>query len=306
MKLFSKTPTFQFMKHRFLFVGISGLLVAASLFSLATKGLNFGTDFLGGIKLQYQFPNAIGEEEVRALLETMHVEGASVVQFGNATENRLSIKVAHPKEEITSYGSTITPKLKEKFGEKVLLEMEESIGATVGAELQRKGILAVLFSFFCMLIYIGFRFDFLFAPGAILALFHDVILVVGLFSFLQIEFNLTILAACLTIVGFSINDTIVIFDRVREHIKRITPETLESVVNLSINETLSRTFNTSFTVFLVVLVLYFFGGATLENFSLAMLVGVIAGTYSTVFIACAAYVGMHRLSPKLEKLWGKK
>lgn len=306
MKFIDKTPRIPFMKHRFLFLVVSLLLMGGSLFSVATRGLNFGTDFLGGVKLQYRFPTGAAEGEVHALLEKMGMPGVSVIRFGDASENRLAIKISHPKEAIESYGKTITPELQKAFGAETLLEMEETVGAKVGEELKRKGILAVLFSLFCMLVYVGFRFDFHFAPGAMAALFHDVIVVLGVFSFFGIEFDLTILAACLTIVGYSLNDTIIIFDRVREHAKLVTPATVEEVVNTSVNETLSRTMITSLTTLAVVVILFCFGGATLRDFSLAMILGIVFGTYSTIFISCTAYIGMVQISPKLEKRFGKQ
>lgn len=306
MKFLNKTPSIPFMKHRFLYLAVSILLMGGSLFLVATRGLNFGTDFMGGVQLQYRFPTGVSEGELRALLKKMEMPGVSVVRFGDISENRLAIKISHPKEAIESYGKTITPELQKTFGAETLLEMEETVGAKVGDELKQKGILAVLFSLFCMLIYVGFRFDFYFAPGALAALFHDVILVLGIFSFFGIEFDLTILAACLTIVGYSINDTIIIFDRVREHGKLITPTTVEEVVNTSINETLSRTMITSLTTLAVVVVLFFFGGATIRDFSLAMIIGIVFGTYSTIFISCTAYIVMVRISPKLEKRFGKQ
>lgn len=305
MKIFKETPKIPFIPYRRLLVAISCILVAASLLSLATKGLNYGTDFLGGVKLHYQFPKAISENELRALLEPLNLGNISVIRYGAVSENRRVIKISKT-QKIEQFSEQITPVLTKTFGEEgLVLEREETVGPKVGQELRRKGVLAVLFSLFCMLIYIGFRFDFLFAPGAILALFHDVIVVLGAFSFFQLEFDLTILAAVLTIVGFSINDTIVIFDRIREHARLITPATIEEIVNQSLNETLSRTLLTSLTVFFTIVILYFFGGATLKDFSFAMLVGVISGTYSTLSIACAFYLVMYRLAPKFKFLAGR-
>jgi len=306
MKLFSKTPNFPFVRSRYLLLGFSGFLIATSLFLFLTRGLNYGTDFLGGVKLQYLFPKEVSEGEVRSLLAGLDLGDVSVVRYGDPKEKRLVIKISKSSDEFSLAANVITPKLSETFGEELILEMEETVGPKVGQELRRKGMLAVFFSLFCMLIYIGFRFDFHFAPGALLALFHDVTIAVGIFSFLQIEFNLTTLAAFLTIVGYSINDSIVVFDRIREHARLITPGSLEEVVNRSINETLSRTIMTSMTTFFVVSVLYFFGGATIQGFAFAMMIGIIIGTFSTFSIACPTYIGLYRLGPKLTFLTGKK
>lgn len=306
MRIFKETPKIPFVKWQRFFVVSSLLLVTFSLYLLATRGLNYGTDFLGGVKLQYQFPKEVSEGEIRDRLNQMNLGSVSVIRYGDPGEHRMIIKVSKSEKELESLATLITPELTKTYGtEGLLLESEETVGANVGAELRHKGILAVLFSLLCMLIYIGFRFDFYFAPGALIALFHDVIVVLGVFSLLRLEFNLTILAACLTIVGYSINDTIIIFDRVREHARLITPATLEEVVNTSINETLSRTIITSLTTFLSVVVLYFFGGGTIENFAFALIIGIIAGTYSTFGIACSCYIAIYRWAPKFKFLAGK-
>lgn len=306
MRLFKHTPNFPFVRNRRIFLLMSGLIVGISLFLLFTRGLNFGTDFMGGVKLIYQFPKEVSEGEVRKLMESLSLGSVSVVRHGKPEERRLAIKVSKPPLETESLSTLITPALTKIYGETGLtLEQEVTVGPKVGQELRRKGILAVFFSLFCMLAYIGFRFDFFFAPGAIVALFHDVIVTLGLFALFQFEFDLTILAACLTIVGYSINDTIIVFDRIREHARLITPSTIDEVVNNSINETLSRTIITSLSVFFVVLILYFFGGATIKDFAFAMMIGVITGTYSTFSIACPVYLGMYRAAPRLEKLFQK-
>ena len=307
MKLFKQTPNFPFVRRRFLFLGISGALVVTCLFIFFTRGLNFGTDFLGGVKLQYHFANEVSEADIRKTLADLNLGEISIVRLGDPKEKRLAIKVAKTSDDISSLSKTITPKLTEAFGEaNVTLEMEVTVGPKVGSELQRKGTLAVLFSLLCMLIYIGFRLDFYFAPGAIVALFHDVSIPLGIFALLQIEFDLTTLAAFLTIVGYSINDSIIVFDRIREHARLITDNTLEEVVERSINETLSRTILTSLTVFFVVVVLYFFGGATIKGFAFAMMLGVILGTVSTFSVVCPIYIWLYRFIPKMQARFEKK
>lgn len=298
MKLFPQRPNIPFVGLRKIFFGVSAALVAVSLFLFFTRGLNYGTDFLGGVKLQYLFPQEVSESELRTVLSGLNLENLDVIRYGDAKEKRLIIKVAKPSEEAASVASLITPKIVEKYGAGVTLEMEEMVGPKVGAELRRKAIMAILASLFCILIYTGFRLDFQFAPAAIVALFHDVTIPLGIFSLLQIEFDLTILAALLTIVGYSINDSIVVFDRIREHARLITPSTLEEVVNRSLNETFSRTILTSLTVFMVVVVLYIFGGATIKGFAFALILGTILGTFSTFSIVCPLYIFLYRLVPK--------
>jgi len=307
MRIFKKTPKLPFVRYRGVFLICSGLLVATSLFLFFTRGLNFGTDFKGGVKLQYLFPKEVSEGEIRDILSGLQVADASVVRYGAPKDHRLIIKVAKPSASEENLSKIITPELNKTFGDPgVVLEQEETVGPKVGQELRRKGMLAVLVSLFCMLVYIGFRFDFFFAPGAIVALFHDVIVTLGVFALFQFEFNLTILAAVLTIVGYSINDTIIVFDRIREHTRLITPNTVDEVVNTSINETLSRTTITSATVFFVTAFLYFFGGETIKYFALAFMIGIITGTYSTFSIACPIYLWCYRNVPKVEAYFGKK
>lgn len=298
MKLFKQVPNFPFVKNRFVFLALSGLIVLVSILLLVTKGLNYGTDFTGGVKLQYKFGKTVTEDEIRNILSGLGLKEASVIRYGESVENRFVIRLAKPTQENMTISSTLTPALTKALGEGgITLEQEEVVGPKVGEELRKKGMLAVLVSLACMLIYIGFRFDFHFAPGAIIALFHDVLLALGAFALLQLEFNLTVLAAILTIVGYSINDTIIVFDRIREHAKLIDQNTLEEVVNRSINETLSRTVITSLTVFFVVLTLYIFGGATIKDFAFAFMIGVITGTYSTFSIACPIYVSLYKMMP---------
>lgn len=307
MRIFKQTPNFPFVRNRYLFLILSGLIVGTSLSLLFTRGLNYGTDFLGGVKLQYQFPKEVTENEIRSLLSGLSLGDISVVRYGSPQERRWVFKVLKPAQETLALSQIITPELIKTYGEQgLILEQEETVGPKVGQELRRKGMLAVLFSLFCMLVYIGFRFDFQFAPGAIIALFHDVIVALGFFALLQLEFNLTILAACLTIVGYSINDTIIVFDRIREHTRLIAPDTVEEIINNSINETLSRTLITSLSTLFVCIVLYFLGGATIKDFAFALLIGVVTGTYSTFSIACPIYLGMYRFAPKVQALVSSK
>lgn len=295
-----------FIKYRFIFILISVAFVAGSIALFFTKGFNYGIDFEGGAKLEYQFQQSVNESEVRQALDPLALGDVSVVRFGEESDNRMSIKVEMP-EEHASIAPRITAALEERFGEgTVQLEQEETVGPRVGKELRRKAWLTILFSWALMLVYIGYRFDFLFAPGAVIALIHDVIITLGFFALLGKEINLAILAALLTLIGYSINDTIVVFDRIRENKSRINPSTIKDVVNESLNSTLARTIITSVTVLFVVVVLFLKGGGTLHDFAFALIVGVIVGTYSSIFIAAPVYIGMYDEWPKVRRLWSKR
>lgn len=294
-----------FIKFQFLFLGISAVMVVASLVVIFSKGFNYGIDFKGGAKLEYHFTADVTEGEVRDALTEGGFADANVVRFGERADHRMSIKVGLAFEH-ASVSKDITAALEKKFGEgSVTLEQEETVGPKVGQEMRKKAFYTILFSWLLMLIYIGYRFDFLYAPGAIVALMHDVIITLGFFALLGKEVDLIIIAAILTLIGYSINDTIVVFDRIRENGGSITHDTINDVVNDSINSTLSRTMITSLTVFLVVVALFFKGGGTLHNFSFALIVGVIVGTYSSVFVASPIYIALYKVWPKLHARWAK-
>lgn len=301
-----KTFNIPFIKLQFWFISLSIILVVGSIVVIATKGFNYGIDFKGGAKLEYKFNKAVTETEVRDALASLDLGDISIVRFGDASDNRLSIKVELPDEH-AKIGDKISGALEQKFGKgDITLEQEQTVGPRVGEELRTKAMLTILFSWVLMLIYIGYRFDFLFAPGAVVALVHDVLITLGAFALLGKEINLTILAALLTIVGYSVNDTIVIFDRIRENGARINTHTIRDVVNESINSTLSRTIITSLTVFFVVIVLFLKGGGAIHDFAFAMIIGVIAGSYSTIFLASPMYIWLYDNWPKIRKLWAKK
>lgn len=288
---------FPFMKYKWYFITVSLLFVSFSFWSMATKGFNWGVDFLGGIKLVYQFGAPVGEGKIRDQLGEMNLGDAQVVRFGEANQNQYLIKVKF--QEGRSLTNEITSKL-QAVDPTLTLISEENVGPKVGAELRKKGVMAVILTWVLILIYIGLRFDFLFAPGGIVALIHDVVIPMGFFSYLGIEFNLPILAALLTIIGYSINDTIVIYDRVRENLRKLPSSLpLEEVIDRSVTETMSRTIVTSLTVFFVMFVLFFMGGAVLHDFAFCMLLGVLFGTYSTIFIANPVYLGLQKLFPHL-------
>lgn len=280
-----KNINIPFIKYRYFFIAISVALFVGSIVVIFAKGFNYGIDFEGGAKIAYQFKNPVTEGEVRKALEGTPYASASVVRFGEKKEKRMSIKVSLP-EEHAKIGEGITAALEAKFGKgEVMAEAEETVGPKVGQEMRKKALLTIIFSWAMMLIYIGYRFDFLFGPGALLALVHDTVITLGIFALMGKEVNLTILAAILTIIGFSINDTIVVFDRIRENLAKIRERELRTVVNKSINETLGRTIITSVTTALSILPILFITRGTIQNFALALMIGIFIGTYSTIFIA---------------------
>lgn len=279
------------------FLPVSVIAVAASLFFIFQRGFNFGVDFRGGVKLIYQTAESMSDGEVRSLLDPLDLGDFQVVRFGAEVERSFLVKVKY--QEGREIHREVNQVLQQALGaDKVTLLSEETVGPTVGSELRKRGIFAVLLTWLLILIYIGIRFDFFFAPGAVLALLHDVIIPLGFFSYLGKEVNLPILAAVLTIIGYSINDTIVIYDRVRENLRKLPSSSpLSDIVDQSLNETLSRTLVTSLTVLFAVVVLFILGGGVLHDFAFYMIIGVVAGTYSTIFIACPAYLAVNRLIP---------
>ena len=289
------------------FMALSALAVAGSLFLMATKGLNFGTDFKGGIKLQYQFASKISEGDLRQSLTSLGIGDFSVQKIGTSEGNRFVVKI-EKEEGIEGISGKVTEQirkdLKEK-GEGMTLEQEETVGPKAGADLRKKAQLAIIISWLLILIYIGYRFDFAFAPGAIIALIHDVLITVGAFALSGREVSITVVAALLTITGYSINDTIVIYDRIREELPKFQKVPLRELINKSINDTFSRTIITNFTVLLVVVLMYLFGEGEFQNFGFAMVVGAISGTYSTIFIASPCYILIKEYGPRVRKFFKK-
>ena len=257
-------------------------LVVISLLFLTFKGLNFGIDFKGGTLIELRSTdNKIDISSLRDNLGEMDLGDVSVKNFGS--DNDFLIKFENNKKK--NIIEEIKINLDKSYGNNFDFRRVENVGPKVSAELLRSGIIAISVALALMLIYIWIRFEWQFSLGAILALFHDVIVTLGLFSLLNLEINLSIIAAVLTIVGYSMNDTVVIFDRVRENLKKYSDIKIFDLTNISINETLSRTLITSITTLLALLSIFFFGGEILKGFSLAMIFGVIFGTYSSIYIA---------------------
>ncbi len=262
---------------------ISILLITASLVVLIVKGLNFGIDFKGGTLIELRSSDTkINVTNLRDNLKQLDLGDISVKKFGN--DQDYLIKFENKNKSINII-EEIRDSLDRSFGNTFDFRRVENVGPKVSAELLRSGVIAISISLAVMLIYIWIRFEWQFSLGAIVALFHDVIITLGLFSILNLEINLSIIAAVLTIVGYSMNDTVVIFDRVRENLRKYSDIKIFELTNISINETLSRTVITSITTLLALLSIFFFGGEILKGFSLAMIFGVIFGTYSSIYIA---------------------
>ncbi len=269
---------------------ISLILVIISLSLLIFKGLNFGIDFKGGTLIELRSTDSkINVSSLRDNLNQMNLGDVSVKTFGNKTDFLIKFENNNNKNIIEE----IKKNLDKSFGNNFNFRRVENVGPKVSAELLKSGVIAISVALILMLIYIWVRFEWQFSFGAILALFHDVIVTLGLFSFLGLEINLSIIAAVLTIVGYSMNDTVVIFDRVRENLKKYSDIKIFELTNISINETLSRTLITSITTLLALLSIFFFGGEILKGFSLAMIFGVIFGTYSSIYIANTVLVRLN-------------
>tara|TARA_B100001013_G_scaffold39143_1_gene20881 strand:+ start:538 stop:1455 length:918 start_codon:yes stop_codon:yes gene_type:complete len=263
---------------------LSLILIALSISFLLFKGLNLGVDFKGGTLIEIRTENSnINIAEIRQSFLNMNLGDVTVKKFGQ--KNDYLVKIEMKETDNENFIKSINDKLSSDLGSQINFRRVESVGPKVSNELLRDGLLAISLSLAAMLFYIWIRFEWQFSLGAILALVHDVIVTLGIFSLLTYEINLSIVAAVLTIVGYSMNDTVVIFDRIRENLKKYSKISTSDICDTSINETLSRTLITSVTTLLALLSIYIFGGEILKGFSFAMIIGVIIGTYSSIFVA---------------------
>ena len=283
---------FNFMKRHKKAVYISFFLIFISLISIFTKGLNYGVDFNGGTLIEISFEKTAPIEDIRNYLKDNNYEKSSVQYFGSGTNILIRMPNIISTTEAT-LSNTLLEELNSKFS--FTLKRVEYVGAQVGEELRDQGILAALIALALIMIYITLRFEYRFSIGAILALLHDIFLIIGIFSITQIEFNLSVFAAILAVIGYSLNDTIVVFDRIRENFKSAIAENIntESLTNESINQTLSRTLITSLTTLLVLISLITLGGEILFGFAFALIAGVIIGTYSSIYIASSTLLMMN-------------
>jgi preprotein translocase subunit SecF len=265
-------------------------------------GPNYGIDFAGGTLIQIKFQNEIHTDKIRAAFKSIGFEGSIIQNYG---PKEVIVRTAESGTDAKGLTSRVDEALGTAFGKGAYeLRRIEMVGPKVGKDLTRKAILAIIFSWIGILVYVGVRFEFRYALGGIIALVHDVMVTIAFLSVFDKEFDLNIVAALLTIIGYSINDTIVIFDRIRENARKNIRQSLNEVINLSVNQTLSRTILTSSTVFMVLIVLFIFGGGVIHDFTFALLVGTVAGVYSTVFIASPVVLLFEKIRPSGMK--GKK
>lgn len=304
MELIRPDTRFDFIGKKKYALWISTAVILLSLGSIFLHGgLKYGVDFAGGILIQTKFSKAVEISDIRGALESSGFKDAVVQRFGG--ESEFLIRVEKSAGDLESLSKSIQTMLQERFKDKAVeIRRTEVVGPKVGKELKKKALLAVGLSFAAILIYVAFRFhQFAYGLGGIVALFHDIIVTYGAISIFGLEYSLSLLAVILTIIGFSINDTIVIFDRVRENLKKLRKEEIETVFNVSINETLGRTILTTGTVMMVVLILFFFGGPVIHDFATALLVGLITGTYSTIYVASpVVLLWHHRVTEKRKKI----
>lgn len=291
MQILQLKETVAFMRYRKVAVIFSLILMAASVFSLATNKLNFGLDFTGGTLIEVGFEQAADLTKIRAMMDSNGYDDAVVQLYGSSRD--VVIRLA-TREDVKAemLGNQVLDILQTGTGQTIDMRRIEYVGASVGDELAEQGGLAMLTALICILVYVAFRFEWRFALGSVIALFHDVLLTLGLFSVLQLEFDLTVLAAILAVIGYSLNDTIVVSDRIRENFRKIREGTSEDVINISLTQTLSRTVITSITTLLVLAALFFKGGALIHGFATALLLGVFVGTYSSVYVASSVALAL--------------
>jgi preprotein translocase subunit SecF len=280
---------FDFMAQRKLWLMVSALMLVVSVLSVAIRGLNFGIDFTGGTVIELGYREPVELHGVRSALETGGLNGAVAQHFGTARDVLVRLP---PREATSAKLSTQAMDILTRASPQNPPELRrvEYVGPQVGGELVEAGGLSIILVLLGILIYIALRFEYRFAVGAVIATVHDPVLIIGVFSLFQIEFDLTVLAAVLAVIGYSVNDTIVVYDRIRENFRKMRKGTTLEIVNASVNQTLTRSIMTSVTTMLVVVALFFFGGEIIHGFSLALILGIVVGTYSSIYVASAAAV----------------
>jgi len=283
MELIKQGHAFNFMGQRKIAAIFSAVMIITAIISLGMNGLNYGIDFTGGTLVEVGYKDAVELDDVRAAIQETLFDDAVIQYFGSASDVLIRIS---PREGLNSaaISNEILNKLREA-GQSVDMRRVEFVGPQVGDELTEDGGLAMIYALFGILIYVALRFQMRFSVGAIAALVHDVIITIGFFSVLQLNFDLSVLAAILAVIGYSLNDTIVVFDRIRENFRKIRNKTPIEVVNTSLNQTLNRTIITSLTTLLVLTALFLFGGEIIHSFAAALIIGVLIGTYSSIYIA---------------------
>lgn len=286
-KIFNKITNFDFIGKRNLAFILSGILILAGLVSFVSKGFQYGIDFRGGTQIQIKFEKTPALTTIRDILTRELDKGVNISRFGEESHNEILVSVSQGALEKIK-NKNVSDEIEKIFQQKVgkyEIRRVETIGPKVGDQLKTKALEAVLYSMIGILIYIWLRFRLIYGVGAVVALFHDVIITLGFFSMFDKEITLTVIAALLTLVGYSLNDTIVIFDRIRENMTKLQKKSRLEIINISINENLSRTILTSLTTFFVVACLFILGGDIIHDFGFAMMIGLVVGTYSSIFVA---------------------
>lgn len=285
MDIIKHNLAIDFMGKRRIAAAVSVLLVVIAIGSIVTRGFNFGIDFTGGTLIEVGYPQPVDLADIRPLLENSGYGDARVQHFGTARDVLIRIALREGKGS-AKLSEDVLAALRQQDPD-VSMRRVEFVGPQVGEELTEQGGLAMIYALIGILIYIMVRFHMRFAPGAILALIHDVLIIMGIFSLWQLDFDLTVLAALLAVIGYSLNDTIVVFDRIRENFRKMRKCTSIEIFNTSLNQTLSRTLMTSLTTLVVVISLFVFGGKVIHSFALALMLGVVVGTYSSIYVASA-------------------
>lgn len=287
MDLF-RDKNFDFIKNRKIAYTISAVIILVGLISIIFHGFNFGIDFSGGTLLQLRFDKSVSTAEIRKVLGEFNLSQSTIQ---NLSENEFIIRTENID---TERRKDILSVLKEKLANPEVLRME-TVGPIIGEDLKRSSLYALIFAFIGIILYVTLRFEFKFSVVSVLALLHDCLIVLGIFSLLRKEISIQVVAAILTIIGYSVNNTIIILDRLRENIKFKARETFENLINLSINQTLTRTIFTTLTTIFPIVTLYFFGGIILSDFALALLLGMVAGTYSSIFISSPLLIEWNKI-----------
>ncbi len=306
--LISPNSNINFVGKRFIWIALSIVMILATIVLFFTKGLNYGIDFTGGAEVKVKVPSTWDTGKLRTTLEKGSLTGLKILQLGEPKESEFMIRAQEEGKDLNlvvkKIGDTLSTELKAGEYE---IKSADIVGPSAGGLLRKNGFLAMFYALIAILLYVAIRFDFRYAPGAILALFHDAIIVIGIFIVTGKEFDLTVLAAVLALIGYSNNDTIIVYDRVRETLKLNPSLSIEEIVNQSVNQTLGRTIMTSLATFVSVAMLWAFGGHVLEPFSFALMCGIVVGTYSSIFIASSMVIVLtHYRENKMKRGTGKK
>jgi preprotein translocase subunit SecF len=302
LELIPKNTNIDFVGKRYVWMGLSLIVIAAAVVLLLTKGLNYGIDFTGGAEVQLKFHKTMPASDLREMMDKGGFKNLAIQQLGEESLNEYLVKFRGDESDLQQIGTRTEKALMGKVARTDFeVQRVDVVGPQAGGELRKSGFLAMFYTLLCILIYVAIRFDYRYGPGAIVALIHDSMITMGIFVLLQKEFSLQIVAAILTIIGYSNNDTIIVYDRIRETMKAYPNRSLEENINRSINDTLSRTILTSVFTLFVVTALMVFGGGVIHDFAFTMFIGIIVGTYSSIFIASPILILFTQLQEKRSK-----